>query len=210
MKTSFRYLVILVVMGMAWAYMTTHRDKPMTQPDSFSNFPLALGDWRMAREMPFDQQTLDMLRPTDYISRRYIRLDGAVADIHVGYYDGAKQAGGIHSPKNCLPGSGWFEVSTEQLSVDMQGQPFNAVASVYQYGPSTHLLLYWFQVAGVPVSDEYAMKIQEVLNSLRYGRRDAAFIRITVPMADSKEKALGHAEDFLKVLHPTLKQFLPS
>ena len=210
MKTSFRYLVVIVMMLSAWGYMSTHRDKPTPLPDSLSNFPSAFGDWRLFKEAYFDQQALDMLRPTEYLSKRYARQDGAVVDIYVGFHDGARQSGGIHSPKNCLPGSGWFEVSSEQVKVNLKEQPLDVVVSVYQHGASTDLILYWFQVGGESVSNEYSMKIHEVLNSVRYGRRDAAFIRIIVPISGSKEAAMAQAEDFLKAMYPSLKRILPS
>lgn len=210
MKAGMRYLVVIVLMISAWGYMTTHRDSPTPLPESLSNFPSAFGGWRLFKEAFFDQGTLDMLRPTEYLSKRYTRQDGAVADLYVGFHDGARQSGGIHSPKNCLPGSGWFEVSSEQVRFELQEKPLDVVVSVYQHGATTDLFLYWFQVGGAAVSNEYAMKFHEVMNSVRYGRRDAAFIRIIVPIVGTKEAALAQAEDFLKAMYPSLKRTLPS
>lgn len=211
MKNSIRFLAIIALMLGAWAYMSTHKDRPMPLPAPLSGFPVTFGDWKLFKDSQFDQQALDMLRPTDYMSKRYTRRDGAMADIYVGYHDGARQSGGIHSPRNCLPGSGWYEVSSRQVKIALPGnKDLDAVIAVYQHGTSSELLLYWFQVGGTAVSNEYAMKIQEVLNSVRYRRRDAAFVRIMVPITGSQDKAISEAEDFLKAAHPSLRQYLPS
>lgn len=210
MKANIRYLMIVGLMLSAWVFMRNHRDIPTPLAAPLSAFPTVAGEWRLVANTQFDQKTLDLLRPTDYAVMRYVRPDGAAADLYVGYHDGASQAGPLHSPKNCLPGSGWFEISSKQTNIITPDGILDTVVAVYQHGVSTELFIYWFQVGGASVSNEYFMKVREVLNSIRHGRRDAAFIRISVPVTGSKEHAAALAEDFLKSVHPALKQFLPS
>lgn len=211
MKTPLRFLLVAALMAATWAYMSTHKDRSVPLSRPFSGFPAALGEWKLFKDSQLDQQTLDMLLPTDYMFKRYTRADGAKADLYVAYHDGAERSGGIHSPRNCLPGAGWFEVSSEEVKIPVaDGQNLDAVVAVYQHGASSEVLLYWFQVGGKAVSNEYAMKIQEVLNSARYGRRDAAFVRIAVPITGSKESAVEQAREFLRTALPSLRQHLPS
>lgn len=210
MKTYIRYLAIVAVMAFAGVYMAFHQDLPSPLAKPLAEFPTQVGDWTMIQDSRFDPDTLRVLRPTDYMAKRYQRKDGAVADLYVGYHDGASKAGPLHSPRNCLPGSGWYEVSTEPSPVNLASRTLDTVTAVYQNGADTELFMYWFEVGGVAITNEYALKIQEVLHSIRSGRRAASFIRISVPMPGDKAKASELAEDFLKTVQPVLAQFLQS
>jgi EpsI family protein len=71
------------------------------------------------------------------------------------------------------------------------------------------LFLFWFQVKGKVMSDEYSLKIYQILNSILYGRKDSAFIRISVPVGDDENKAFLSGMKFLKDFYPVIQEFLP-
>ena len=123
--------------------------------------------------------------------------------------DGGQGAGEIHSPKHCLPGSGWFEVSSARTRMPGAGGGLNLVRAVYQKGDSRELFLYWYQVRGESISEEYSLKLAEIANSVLYRRRDAAFIRVSVPFGGSEEQALALGERFVGDFYATISSFLP-
>ena len=82
--------------------------------------------------------------------------------------------------------------------------------AVYQKGDSRQLFLYWFQVRDESLSDEYALKRAEIANSVLHRRRDATFIRISVPFEGNEEKANAVADGFVRDFLPTIREFLPS
>ena len=43
--------------------------------------------------------------------------------VYVGYYDSQTQGRTIHSPKNCLPGSGWEALESETATVETPNGP---------------------------------------------------------------------------------------
>lgn len=210
MISSSKFIVLYVLLAAAAFFMATHKDSPTPLAMPFEDFPTVVGEWRMIGDAQFDPETLKILRPTDYMARRYKRADGAVADIYVGYHDGASKAGPLHSPRNCLPGSGWVEVSSEKKSIPLSGKNLDAVMAVYQHGEMADLFIYWFQVGGKVVSNEYDLKISEVLNSIRNSKRDTSFIRISVAMPGDKATAADSATDFLRSIQPVLVKYLPS
>ena len=55
----------------------------------------------------FNQETLAVLRASDYLLRNYKDRDGRVLNFYVGYYASQREGATYHSPLNCLPGSGW-------------------------------------------------------------------------------------------------------
>ncbi len=210
MKNNLRYLVVTAIMALTAVVMTTHDERVTPLPRPLAAFPTHVGDWRMIRDSQFDQATLDVLKPTEYLAKRYQRGDAAVIDLYVGYHDGAAKAGPLHSPKNCLPGSGWYEASSREVTIPLGDGDLRAVEAVYRKGEHAELFLYWFEVAGEAVTNEYALKLREVLHAMRQGRRDACFIRISTPMASSREQAAERITSFLRDARPMLRQHLPT
>jgi len=210
MISRVRYLVIAALMLLAAMFMAAHHDHPTPLPRPLDDFPVTVGPWRLVRDSRFDQAVLDVLKPTSYLARRYANADGAVVELYVGYHDGAAQAGPVHSPKNCLPGSGWYEVASHPATIPLRGGKFDAVQAEYSKGATTEFFLYWFEVSGCGVTNEYAMKILELVQAVRHGRRDASFIRISTPEITSKEQAAMHLIAFAQAVSPLLQDYLPS
>ena len=163
----------------------------------------------MISQSAFSTAVLDVLKPTDYLSHQYQGSDGAKVSIYIGYHGGGKESGGIHSPKHCLPGSGWYEISSKRDYLEVNGERINMVRAVYQNGESKELFLYWFQVKGRTMSEEYSLKLAEITNSFMYRRRDSAFIRVSVPIEADEQGAAAVAERIVKDFFPVIRDFLP-
>lgn len=206
-----RFIVVYVMIIVIGLYINLHADiaVPMNRP--FAEFPRTLGAWQAAAEHSFSQNILNVLKPTDYLYREYLNTaDGSRVQLYIGYHNGGKEAGGIHSPKHCLPGSGWYETISGKVPLELQGRTEQVVRAVYQKGADKILFLYWFQMKGRMLDNEYALKLGEIANSLRYGRRDEAFIRISVPDVDNQEQAEETAKRFTREFKPVIDAFLPS
>jgi len=131
MNLRIRFVVLYVVLAGMAAYMSFHRDLivPLARP--FAEFPPVHAGWRMAGQSSLSENVIKVLMPTDYLSRRYVAEDGTIVDIYLSFFDGGPDSGGIHSPKHCMPGSGWFEMSTERMAMELGGE------TVSWCGPST-------------------------------------------------------------------------
>lgn len=211
MIKPFRFIIVYALIIVVGLYINLHADVavPMNRP--FSEFPRTLGNWKLVAETSFSENVLNVLKPTDYLSREYVStVDGSRVHLYIGYHNGSKEAGGIHSPKHCLPGSGWYEVVSGKFPVELQGHTAQVVRAVYQKAEQKTLFLYWFQMKGKILNNEYALKLGEITNSLRYGRRDEAFIRISVPFATSQEQTEELARRFTREFKPVIDSFLPS
>ena len=121
----------------------------------------------------------------------------------------ARGGGEIHSPKHCLPGSGWFEVSSRRGELSTPGGTINLVRATFQKGDTKELFLYWFQVRDRTISDEFSLKAAEILNSALYRRRDASFIRVSVPVDTDIDQAVTRGEQFIRDFEPLFREFLP-
>lgn len=203
------FIAVYVLLALTGLYVNLHADiaVPLNRP--FAEFPREVGGWRAVSETEFSDRVLEVLKPTDYLSRTYTGSNGRTVQLYIGYHGGGKGAGEIHSPKHCLPGSGWYEVSNTKTRLDVGGKQMNLVHAVYQKGESTELFLYWFQVGDKTISDEYSLKISQIVNSMFHRRRDASFVRISVPVQGDQAQAAATGERFVRDFFPVIREVLP-
>jgi EpsI family protein len=210
MYRTMRFIPVYLLLAITGLYVNLHADVTVPMNKSFDQFPLVVQGWRMVYQREFSEQVLDVLKPTDYLYRAYRTDDGRVAQLYIGYHGGGKDGGEIHSPKHCLPGSGWTAASSKRTELVIDGKKISLVRAVYQKGESKELFFYWFQVRDRTLADEYALKLAEIGNSLLHRRRDASFIRISVPVGGDLEQSIGAGEQFVRDFYPVIAQFLPT
>jgi len=204
-----RFIIVYVLLGIVALYTNLHSDITVPTKKSLSGFPINNQGWRMLSQAEFNEEVLNVLKPTEYLSRQYVSQDGNKVNLYIGYHGGGKDSGGIHSPKHCLPGSGWYEVSIIQRQFVTGEKKISLAQAVYQKGESREIFLYWFQVRGTSIADEFSLKFYEIFNSLLYRRRDSAFIRISVPFEADENRAKMAGEQFIRDFDVVIQQFLP-
>ncbi|MEI6209327.1 MAG: exosortase A [Desulfuromonadales bacterium] len=205
----YRFITVFALLTVAALIITFHKDMDVPTNRPFSQFPQQVQAWKMSSRSEFSADVLQALKPTDYLYHQYKDAAGQTVSLYVGYHGGGEGGGEIHSPKHCLPGSGWYEVSTRQGVLDTPGGSINIVRAVYQKGESKELFLYWFQVRDRSITNEYSLKIAEIMNSALYRRRDASFIRVSVQVDANIDQATARGEQFIRDFEPLFREFLP-
>lgn len=204
-----KYLIVGLLLIASGCYLNLHSDIAVPINKPFEQFPETVAGWRMTGESTLSDNVQKVLKATDVLFRQYVSSEGRPVNLYVGYHGGGKGSGEIHSPKQCLPGSGWFEVSTKRMQLDVSGKKINLVQAIYQKGENKELFLYWFAVKDKTLNDEYSLKIAEITNSMLYRRRDAAFVRISIPFDTDELGALESGERFIKDFFPVIQIYLP-
>jgi EpsI family protein len=150
---------------------------------------------------------------SDYLLRTY-RREGSSTDafsVYVGYYASQTNGRTIHSPKNCLPGSGWEALASTLATVELTG---GESATVNQYliqnEDQRALVLYWYQGRGRVAHNEYAVKWYLLRDAALFSRSEEALVRIVVPVSSSEEEAFGLARDIAAQLIPSVRDALPA
>jgi EpsI family protein len=205
-----RFIAVYLLLLAAGLYLHLHRDLGVPIKKPFDSFPGVVSQWRMVGESPLSAEVQAVLKASDVLRREYVNRQGEKVELYIGYHDGGERSGEIHSPKHCLPGSGWLELSSARTELPAGGEKLNLVRAVYQKGESRELFLYWFQVRGRSLSEEYSLKLAEIANSALYRRRDASFIRIAVPFQADEQRAAAIGERFVSDFLPAIQEFLPS
>src|SRR5262245_23494665 len=169
---------------------------------NLSTLPYAVSDWKGTEGKPLDEETLRVLGADAYMNRTYVEGAGAPVGLYIAYYAAPRPGVSVHSPLHCLPGTGW-----EPLDVGTVAVASNEVRRlVVRKNRDRALVLYWYAMRGRVVSSEAMSKLWLLHDSLRYGRRDAALVRIVVPIAGSVDEAERRGIAFTRDLLPYLSQ----
>ncbi|MFO0754795.1 MAG: EpsI family protein [Thermodesulfovibrionales bacterium] len=204
-----RFTAVCLLLLAALLFTRLHTDTVVPLKRTLREFPVQREGWTVVSSSLFSGEVLRVLRPTEYLAREYARPDGSRIFLYIGYHDGGKESGGIHSPRHCLPGSGWHRIEEKELTLEAGGKSLRVVSAVYRKGEEQERFLYWYRVKGRTLANEYALKAWGILNSLLYRRRDSAFIRVSLPFGSDGERALSAALRFVQDFSPVIDEFLP-
>ncbi len=213
MKGSRHFAVLLVLLLAGGGFVNTweYLGEARVEHKELKDFPKQIGGWEQAGgDQQFDNETLSVLRASDYLLRDYRTGDGRVANFYVGYYASQRDGATYHSPLNCLPGSGWLMSDPGRITITPSGRAsFVANRYLIQNGDHKALLIYWYQGRGRAVASEYWGKIYTVLDSVRLRRSDGAMVRVTIPIGKSQTSALESAADLAANASTVLPEFIP-
>ena len=184
---------------------------------AFDEFPFQVGGWRGQDAPRITAEVMKVLGADDYLSRYYSTRQSTVG-LYVGYYKSQRQGDTMHSPLNCLPGSGWQPLDKSYLPIQVtDGNGVQSEITVNRYliekGLDQQVVLYWYQSHGRVIANEYRSKIFMVYDAARLNRSDAALVRVTSPRLASDnglQSAEERAVEFVKTMFPLLSGYLPS
>jgi EpsI family protein len=182
--------------------------------ERFSVFPMTISKWNGRPDPPLAQHVLDVLGVDDYLSRTYYAANGEVANLYMGFYQNQREGDTIHSPLNCLPGSGWEPIEKQRVQLRTPNGPVAVNELVIEKGLDHQLVLYWYQAHGRVVASEYWGKTYLVLDALRLNRTDGSMIRVIAGLGDNptqgRPRATAIAHAFAEMVLPMLGPYVPS
>ena len=206
-----RILVVAVfLIGAALIVRNVDHGQPIELNKPFLLFPDLLGDWRGTNQY-FDDRIIKKLGVSDYFHKTYWNDQSYPVRLYVGYYETQRHGQMIHSPKNCLPGNGWYISKKSTAILDIPPfEPFRVNNFIVENGSRKQVVLYWYQQAGGRiVTNEYLGRVFLVLDAFTANRTDTALIRVTIPVDQSVQQSYETGVQFLRSAYPELMEFLP-
>jgi EpsI family protein len=199
---------VLVIQGALFYSASRGFITPVAAP--LSAFPSTVGNWKTLQEGTIDQETLDILKADDVLTRWYASPTGG-ANLFVAYFSSQRTGQSPHSPKNCLPGSGWQPTESSKVDAPVDGgESIRINKYVVSKGEEQSVVLYWYQSHGRVIADEFAAKFYLVLDSIQTHRSDTALVRVVVPVIKGDTvHAVDTGMDFVKSMYPVVKAYLP-
>jgi len=208
---------LLILQGAVLYSSVRHEVIPPARP--LAEVPKSFGSWQFAEEGVVDQESRDVLKADDLLLRSYQGSSGRGATMFVAAFLSQRNGKAPHSPKNCLPGSGWTPLTQDEYQIDVGlPAPITVNRYVVQHADQYMLVMYWYQSRDRVVANEYAAKYYVMVDAIRLNRTDTALVRVTVPMNGATEAtrksfedaATSTAAEFIQSFFSPLRQYLPS
>ncbi len=205
--------VFLLVQAML--FYSLARTEPMRPTSPLSTMPKEFGEWKMSQEGVVEKEVADVLKADDLLTRWYVHgKTSQIASLFIAYFGTQRNGKAPHSPKNCLPGSGWVSSVNDELTVNVPGRsdPIELQRYVVSKGNERSVVVYWYHSAHHAVGNEYKAKMYTVLDSIRYNRSDTALVRVVIPVRrDADEKELTDvAVGFVQSFYSNLGTYFPA
>ncbi len=224
---SARLWLVLLLMAFTALVLHLRGDVDRVPPSlPLSEFPATIGT-RSATDITMDSETLQNLGKGDFLNRLYqspplppgaaspaaMDTDArAPIGLFIGYFPTQRSGQSIHSPQNCLPGAGWTFLSSWVTDLtNAAGQKYQVKEYLITDGSSSQEVLYWYQMHGRVIAGDYAAKLYTLADSIRYGRTDAALIRIITPVEPGEDRLQSRARAirFAEQIAPLLPAYVP-
>jgi EpsI family protein len=206
-------VLTIVLLAQAAVFYSYSRGEHIPSEKPLASFEIPSARWTPIRELPIDDETRQVLNADDTLWRAYRnRETGDVLSLFVAYFASQRTGKTPHSPKNCLPGSGWTpsEAGTIKISQSSESGPITVNRYVVSRGENQSVVLYWYQGHGRVIASEYEAKIYTVLDSFRYKRSDTSLIRVVQMVVEGNtQRATDEAVSFVKAFFQPLREYLP-
>lgn len=180
-----------------------------------ANLPLEIADFH-GTEQVLTPDVLQVLGDGRFLSRSYQAQNAPAqppVDLLIAYYPTQRNGQSIHSPQNCLPGSGWTFLQSGTLAFrDVRSMPHTVAEYRVSNGPTHMEVLYWYRSRGTDIASDYRAKATLVLQAVRDGRTDGGLVRIMTQIqpGEAQAAARGRALSLAASLDPMLEQYLPN
>jgi EpsI family protein len=212
-KTGPALVATVVLLAQAAVLRSAMHPEEVPTSPPLSQMPRSLGPWQFQRDGVIEPEVLAILQADDVLSRSYVTADGKYADLYIAAFRSQRNGKAPHSPKNCLPGSGWNPLVEDETSIDVgESSPIVVNRYIVANGEDRDLVLYWYQSRGRVVASEYKAKFWVVADAMRYNRTDTAIVRVIVPIDKQQrdtDAAQRTAVEFVKTFYPAIRQILP-
>ncbi|RJX34628.1 MAG: EpsI family protein [Desulfarculus sp.] len=214
MKKRSTILALLIACGLlalAALFITLGQDvtpRKLRQP--IKDLPLALGPWRgVGPDSPLDRPTLELLRPSDYLLRNYADPQGLIAAVFIAFFELQQEGQIIHSPRHCLPGSGWQISSRKAIQVPGPKGPYRVNQLILSKDLDKLSVLYWYQGRGRVEANEYYDRLCLILDGLFKDRSDGALVRITSVLPGGDSRVVEQQVNLAARIIPALNKLMP-
>jgi EpsI family protein len=216
LKSKSAMAVTLLLLAQTAVVYSSQRTEKVPSSPPLASLPQTLGPWKFINDSIVDDETRDVLKADDLLLRDYRDSStGNSADLFVAAFRSQRNGQVPHSPKNCLPGSGWTQLSSDDYSIDVgRAAPIVVNRYVVQHGNDTSLVLYWYQSRERVVASEYTAKFWVMVDAIRLNRTDTALVRVVVSTAQANingnmDAATRVGVNFVQSFFGPLHQLLP-
>lgn len=208
-----RFIILASLLAATAVVLFAHdRSEIIPQAKPLSAFPERIGEW-VGDDQPIAPDIRKVLGPGDFLSRTYrLGPDTPPVSLFLAYFPSQRTGDTIHSPKNCLPGSGWVPVQIGRVTVPgINDRPMTINRYVVAKDGVQAVVLYWYQAHNRVTPSEYWAKWYLISDSVRLDRSDGGLVRVVAQPGPDEDlrRAQSRALSFVEELVPLLDGYIP-
>jgi EpsI family protein len=202
-RVSSAYVItVLLLSATLGGYALSERRKPDFLRQPLDSIDKQIAGWTATGDEPLASGVLGRLQLTNYISRTYTKHRTQLG-LFIAYYAQQHAGESMHSPKYCLPGSGWEIWKHDSALVPVNGQEVKINQYSIQNNGQRMLVFYWYQSKHRILASEYIGKIMLARDALLDGKTAGSLVRITLPDTPS---APQEGKEFATILIPLVQR----
>jgi len=201
-------LTLILLAQVAVSRMMSVNEQSMTSP-SLESLPTKIGSWTASGNGELEASVREYLKPDNYILRDYISdTNSAPMGAFIAYFKSLQSSYGPHSPRVCLPGTGWLVRSSAIVNLRMPDWHGDFPVNQFELERDGKkiLVMYWYQNKRNVWAEEFRAKLYLLPDLLRYRQFDVSLIRIITPLEayPSSQRAVEVTTEFAQALFPSL------
>ena len=205
-------LLVVLLLGAIGVFYGTPAERRVDLAAPLNTLEPKLSGWEMINEGTVDDEVESVLHADQTLVRDYVNVSsGQRASLFIAFF--RSQTAGVtpHSPKNCLPGSGWVASRADIIRISVPGAkaPIPVNRYIVSKGDVRAMVLYWYQTHDRVVASEYRAKFFLVYDSIRLRRSDTSIVRVTVPIVAGEALAARTAESLIASFYQPIRNLLP-
>lgn len=208
-----RFLPAALFLSAAAVFLEARdRNEVLPAHEDLSSLPVQISDWQ-ARDRTLSPGELEVLGPGQFLLRDYVSaVANSPVNLFIAFFPSQRSGDTIHSPKNCIPGSGWAPIESGRVSIRRaDGSRIYINRYIVAKGMDRDLVFYWYQAHGRVTPSEYWAKIYLVADAIRTNRSDGALVRVVTPITGVGGEAAAQTSgiEFIHRILPLLDAYIP-
>lgn len=205
-----RFIITIIVLISAIVLNHSVSKPSVSMPRQlFDEFPESIGDWTLVDEQSIGENSMAVLNVDDYLMRSYKDSKGNTLGLYLGYFQHQREGKQIHSPRQCLLGSGWEKIRNEEYLLPLKGSTVPINLYLMKSGKQEQLFLWWYQGRGRIYANEYMNKFYLIWDALTKRRSDGALVRVDMAVNDNLPDILERQVSFINLMADHLPLYIP-
>ncbi|MBD3179371.1 MAG: EpsI family protein [Candidatus Latescibacteria bacterium] len=206
-KRDLVILVILLALLSGYTYLLRYRKPEPAGMPSLELIPERIEGYG-SHPIRMSPDALKVLGSDTTLARVYTGGEREL-EFFLGFFRQQQKNSQIHSPKHCYPGSGWDIIRESRMELSPEGTVLAARSLLISDGRSKRLVIYWFNINGRFITNEFALKWQQLISSLQGRAQAAAFIRFSVILPPGEEReATRELTELAEKIYPYIERSL--
>ncbi|UCC80226.1 MAG: EpsI family protein [Candidatus Zixiibacteriota bacterium] len=176
-KKTFVIFLLVQILVFLFGFAIKRFQPDVSNVVNIDDFPLEKDGWIGARD-DLIPEMVEMLNPSVIFSATYTNREGVPVHLFFDYFRGQSNPGGPHSPRNCVPGSGWTILEETEREIKIDNRFIEIGSFNINRGGSTMIMDFWYITRYGETANDYIFKLYSMISSLTFKPNDVAFVRI--------------------------------